>query len=162
MFRVGVFCLSLLAIATVSASSGDRASGFQACTSACVGGAPDAPTCTLPLALQLTQWMCLDDCRYKCMHAITEQAMQHGGTRRIHQYFGKWPFVRLAGMQEPASVLFSVLNLIAHVRGAALVRNKVPDGHPMKPFYLAWAFVGVNAWIWSAVFHTRGPCLGCY
>jgi len=87
------------------------------------------------------------------MHLITDKAVANGA--KVQQYFGKWPFIRLAGMQEPASVLFSLLNLLAHARGAILVQEKVPAGHPMKNLYLGWALVGINAWIWSSVFHTR-------
>lgn len=58
-------------------------------------------------------------------------------------------------MQEPASVLFSLLNLWYHVKGASRIRRYVPDGHPMKRYYLTWAAVSVNAWVWSSVFHTR-------
>ena len=35
---------------------------------------------------------------------------------RIWKYFGKWPFVRLLGAQELASVLLSLCNLVAHVQ----------------------------------------------
>ena len=27
------------------------------------------------------------------------------------KYFGKWPFTRVLGMQEPASVAFSLMNM---------------------------------------------------
>lgn len=33
--------------------------------------------------------------------------------RRMVQFNGKWPFYRFMGMQEPASVLFSLLNMFA-------------------------------------------------
>ena len=59
-------------------------------------------------------------------------------------------------MQEPASVAFSLLNFWAHWQGLKRVRREIPDGHPMKPYYILWAFTGLNAWVWSAVFHTRG------
>jgi len=58
-------------------------------------------------------------------------------------------------MQEPASVAFSLLNLMAHVRGARHIRQRVPDNHPMKAYYIRFALFSINAWIWSAVFHTR-------
>ena len=91
------------------------------------------------------------------MHVITDRAIQHHTP--IQQYYGKWPFWRLAGMQEPASVLFSVLNFVAHAMGARKIKAKVPAGHPMKKYYLMFAFVSMNAWVWSSVFHTRGPPL---
>ena len=62
-------------------------------------------------------------------------------------------------MQEPASVLFSLMNLYAHMKGLESVKTRITDGHPMKGYYRLWALVNINAWIWSSVFHTRGGCL---
>jgi hypothetical protein len=90
------------------------------------------------------------------MHALTDLALESGVP--VQQYYGKWPFWRLAGMQEPASVAFSVANLLMHVLGADWLRRGVHPAHPMKPFYLTWAYLNINAWVWSAVFHTRGVC----
>jgi hypothetical protein len=102
----------------------------------------------------LTRWTCLDQCKYECMHAQTD-----GFERERHevlQYHGKWPFWRVLGMQEPASVAFSLLNLYAHWIGATRIRGRVPKGHPLRSYYLTSAYVSMNAWIWSAVFHIRG------
>ena len=44
----------------------------------------------------------------------------------ILQFHGKWPFHRFLGMQEPASVLFSLLNLLAHDYGISRLREGVP------------------------------------
>lgn len=161
--RAGAFVtltvpLLLLLLATIAlASSGDRAQEYRDCVASC-----HAQTClnqphrTLPLALRLTRWTCLDDCKYVCMHAITDAAVVAG--TRIHQYHGKWPFWRLAGMQEPASVAFSMLNLLFHARGYSTMQRRIPDDHPMKRYYLLFAVVSINAWVWSSVFHTRGTC----
>ncbi|PPQ66028.1 hypothetical protein CVT26_010784 [Gymnopilus dilepis] len=43
----------------------------------------------------------------------------------------------------------------AHVKGAAKIRRRVSNNHPMRPYYLTWSVISVNAWIWSSVFHTR-------
>ncbi|KAL7282935.1 hypothetical protein ACG7TL_002353 [Trametes sanguinea] len=150
-----LLALSLALIATTQASSGDRAEDFRGCVSIC-----ESRTCegslsklSLPLALRLTGWTCTDDCKYECMHLITDRAIEHG--TRVQQYYGKWPFWRFMGMQEPASVLFSVFNFVAHAAGARKLQAKVPDGHPMKRYYTLFAFVSMNAWVWSSVFHTR-------
>ena len=163
-------CLVILAIVATSpgpgpgpspfvlASSGDRSDGFQRCLAKCTrdtcttanggGGHPNA------LALRLTRWTCTDECKYACTHAVTDLATESGV--RVEQFYGKWPFWRLAGMQEPASVAFSLANLLMHVLGADWLRRGVHPAHPMRPFYLTWSYVSVNAWAWSAVFHTRG------
>jgi len=157
---ISSFLSVLLLLRLSAASPGDRALQFTNCVSQC-----EAAECnplqngTLPFLLQLTRWTCADDCKYTCMHSITDEAVVHG--QPVQQYYGKWPFWRLAGMQEPASVAFSLLNLWSHVRGAAKIRRWVPKDHPMRPYYLTWSFVSVNAWIWSSVFHTRGECDRC-
>ncbi|KAF8589706.1 Per1-like protein [Ramaria rubella] len=140
---------------TILASSGDRTPEFQTCVTQCEQQTCLPPTgpATLPLVLRLTRWTCADECKYTCMHALTNEAIfTHG---KVHQYYGKWPFWRLSGMQEPASVLFSLLNLWRHVEGLRKAGRTIPISHPMRRYYLGWGFLNVNAWIWSAVFHTR-------
>ncbi|KAI6140430.1 Per1-like protein [Pisolithus tinctorius] len=148
VWRTGV--LALLATVAV-ASSGDRSSDFQNCLSKCVGRCH--PWTVLSLDLRLTRWTCTDDCKYTCMHMLTDNAVRDG--KPIQQYYGKWPFWRFLGMQEPASVAFSLWNMWFHLQGARQISRRIPAAHPMKPYYLTWAYVSINAWIWSAVFHTR-------
>lgn len=147
-----VFLLPL----AVFSSSGDKSPEFIACVDQC-----DQERClaqtrpiTLPLVLRLTQWTCTDDCKYRCMHSITDRAIL--AHEKIHQYYGKWPFWRFSGIQEPASVLFSILNLLGHIQGLREASRVIPKSHPIRPYYLSWGIVNINAWIWSAVFHTRG------
>ncbi|KAL0947663.1 hypothetical protein HGRIS_013751 [Hohenbuehelia grisea] len=147
-----IFFLSALAC-IAHASSGDRSPVYIECVAKC-----DLEQCqlhrpTLPLALRLTGWTCRDNCKYNCMHEITQSDVEQG--RPVQQYHGKWPFWRLAGMQEPASVAFSMLNLWAHARGFSKVRRRIDNSHPMKSYYIMWSFTSINAWIWSSVFHTR-------
>jgi hypothetical protein len=58
-----------------------------------------------------------------------------------------------------ASVAFSLANFATHVAGMRLLDARIPDGHPVKKYYMLSAYVNMNAWIWSAVFHTRGAFL---
>lgn len=144
------------------ASSGDRSKSFQDCLVDCY---PSQCPQSLPLSLRITLWTCEDDCAYRCSHVVTSAAearifAQKGATTvRIQQFYGKWAFWRFFGIQEPASALFSLLNLRAHVKGWSLLKRRVPQTHPMRPYYIAWSFISMNAWIWSAVFHTRGECV---
>ncbi|KAF8898232.1 Per1-like protein [Gymnopilus junonius] len=140
---------------SVYASSGDRSPEYTQCTGLCIAErcSQSDSEFSLSLPLRLTRWTCIDDCKYRCMHEITSKQIQLG--ERVHQYHGKWPFWRLWGMQEPASVAFSLLNLWAHARGAAKVKKKVPQYHPMRSYYLFWSVVSMNAWMWSSIFHTR-------
>ncbi|RDB26240.1 Protein PER1 [Hypsizygus marmoreus] len=146
-----LFVTTLFGIAL--ASSGDRSFEFGNCVELCTTKHCQGPSVSLPLALRLTRWTCEDDCKYSCMHEITDRDVERG--IRIQQYYGKWPFWRLAGVQEPASVAFSLLNLWSHVHGAREIQKRIPNAHPMKRFYLIGCVASINAWIWSSVFHTR-------
>jgi hypothetical protein len=87
------------------------------------------------------------------MHSITDAAIQRND--HVHQYHGKWPFHRFLGMQEPASVLFSLLNGYMHFRAWPKLKRAIPQDYYMRPFYLAYALVNMNTWLWSAVYHSR-------
>ncbi|KAF9922624.1 hypothetical protein FBU30_007253 [Linnemannia zychae] len=147
----------------VMASSGDQQEEYISCVSTC-----DRDACQgtrtgftadqhkahdLDLSLRVTQWTCIDNCRYLCMHDITERAIEQN--EPVHQYHGKWPFHRLLGMQEPASVLFSLLNGYMHVRALPLLKRTIPENYYMRPFYIGYALLGINTWLWSAVYHSR-------
>ncbi|TFY60236.1 hypothetical protein EVJ58_g5282 [Rhodofomes roseus] len=155
--RIWYTLLLLCVPSLVLASAGDRAENYRNCVSKCESRVCkdnwNAWADTVPLPMRLTRWTCSDDCKYGCMHAITDHAEQNA--LPVEQYHGKWPFWRLAGMQEPASVAFSLLNLLAHYRGLRRIQRNIPQNHPMKGYYRRFAFVSMNAWAWSSVFHTR-------
>ena len=153
--RAGLTSLWLIILtytSSVLASAGDRSDSFQNCIPICLDHFKGQ--CEIPLLFRLAQWTCTDECKYQCMWFLTDDAVKQ--QQPIVQYYGKWPFIRYAGMQEPASVAFSVLNLIAHVEGARIVSKRVPQDHPMRPYYLTWSYISINAWFWSSVFHSRG------
>ncbi len=129
----------------------------------------------VPLALRLFRWDCAADCSYACMHAAERRKavlnatllQRHGqAVAGVEKYYGKWPFVRVMGMQEVVSVVASLANLAVHVvcvRGMwyALMPPRPVDGPQTPasyPFLSMWTVYGcihVNAWWWSAVFHSR-------
>lgn len=45
--------------------------------------------------------------------------------RNTPQFYGKWPFVRIIGIQEPAAALFSIFNLAAHVKWINVFRSEM-------------------------------------
>lgn len=137
-------------IGSCTASKGNVQPEFLGCVQQC-----DATTCPaqLPLDLRLTFWSCIENCRYHCMQQITDRAIQDGTP--VYQYYGKWPFYRLFGIQEPASVLFSIGNGYVHYYYYKILRREIPNGYFMKPFMLVFAMIGINAWVWSTVFHSR-------
>ncbi|PNH06206.1 Post-GPI attachment to proteins factor 3 [Tetrabaena socialis] len=138
-------------------------------------GTPPAAAAVVPLSLRIFRWSCSDDCRYQyhCMHAVEawkQTQASSAGSRppaAVEKYYGKWPFVRLLGMQELASVLASLANLLAHalclrrLRAEALCPPRglpARPGAPAYPFLALWTLYGclhMNAWLWSAVFHSR-------
>lgn len=93
------------------------------------------------------------------------------------QFNGKWPFHRWPDspttscwlkMQEPLAVLFSLGNLVMHVVGMRQLASRstaVSHGREaeyakaaterLASAYKIYAWSGINAWVWSAVFHTR-------
>jgi hypothetical protein len=148
--RVAVILGSLICVAL--ASSGDKSQEFQDCVSTCE--TYSCPDVVLPVSLRMTAWICTDDCKYNCMHLITDRDASIGVP--MQQYYGKWPFWRLLGMQEPASVAFSLMNLLAHFRGFLMLTKEIPEGHPMAGYYITSTIISCAAWVFSAVFHTRG------
>jgi len=108
---------------------------------------------TLPLHLRLLLWDCPSECDYTCQRQTTNILRAQG--LPLHQFHGKWPFLRLWGIQEPLSVLFSILNFHGYYRGLHLVSQRIPDTYALKPYYVLLAFFGMNAWVWSSVFHIR-------
>jgi hypothetical protein len=72
------------------------------------------------------------------------------------KYFGKWPFLRVGGMQELASTLFSLGNLLPHARALVARRDVVaPRELPRRAAVLAFSGMGVLTWAFSAAFHAR-------
>ncbi|KAK2173891.1 hypothetical protein NP493_846g00028 [Ridgeia piscesae] len=108
---------------------------------------------TQPWYMQWLQWSCKDDCDYHCMWHTVEE-LRHDNNP-VPQFHGKWPFVRFYGMQEPASVLFSILNGLPHIYMIHKIRQTVSPKSPMYNVWHMYAMVGINTWFWSAVFHAR-------
>lgn len=185
-------------ITGVAASSGDQRWEFQACLRTCVStGCAQLPStllgsgvpvcssqCPRPNTanstalppppppspfLELLQWDCEADCKYLCMWALEESKAPTGGTAP-EKYYGKWPFLRLAGAQEPASVVFSAANLGANVAclvailGAKRRRKVAPadtkaagigSSTTLRALWVTHFLLASNAWLWSSVFHCR-------
>ncbi|KAL1501827.1 hypothetical protein ABEB36_007081 [Hypothenemus hampei] len=140
------------------ASIGDRSQIYQRCLDKC-----QILNCTQdgqsfisqaqPLHLKLTFWSCLDECKYDCMWITVNGFHQRG--YKTPQFYGKWPFLRLLGIQEPASFIFSLLNLFTHL---FMLKKFVKSVRPDSPLYWTWfiyCLICSHAWVWSAIFHAR-------
>lgn len=144
----------------------------------------DPPSGSRPLALALWRWDCPADCSYVCMWLMERSRPSDAGP--VQKYYGKWPFRRWMGMQEPAAVLFSLLNLAAHAhclarfvrlcRALGKGRQRQAKGrrqerggggsgggevaargggYPYRWLWGGYMALSINAWLWSAVFHSR-------
>ncbi|KAK9478712.1 Per1-like protein [Lipomyces japonicus] len=152
------FLLFALTLQLVSASAGDRLPEFKECVSACMSTVCDNNPPRLPFYLTALFWDCPQDCDYECQRKITTE--RNLEDKEILQFHGKWPFKRFLGIQEPASVVFSILNFIPHYHAIFELRKKIPENdarsnYYLKNFYLVVPVLGMNAWIWSSVFHCR-------
>lgn len=176
-------------IPVVSASVGDRLPEFKECVSQCISKTcrdtieetitktetetdTDIETKNIPFYLQLLFWTCPQNCDYECQREVTADRIQLGLS--IEQFHGKWPFIRILGIQEPLSVLFSILNFIPHyfqfkrfIKTLKSHNNNNNNNNSQSTqlntnipttliyVYLGVTITGMNAWIWSSVFHVR-------
>jgi hypothetical protein len=145
-------------IQSVWASIGDEREPFISCVKECLV----AQKCHLNWLLAFTAWTCEDDCKYSCMRA--DLAVIKATGARIVQYYGKWPFIRVAGAQEIFSVIFSLGNLVANLYGFFWIyrkswlkmRRTEREAYTwMDRLHRAVLVVNCNAWLQSAVFHYR-------
>lgn len=99
------------------------------------------------------RWSCADECQYGCMWRTVEAFQDrnwpvpqfygkvHKSQRKfnlfsfVRSFYVQWPFLRFLGLQEPASVMFSFFNLIAHIRNLRKFRREV---RPDSPCYKIW------------------------
>ncbi|KAK3703177.1 hypothetical protein LTR37_014654 [Vermiconidia calcicola] len=112
---------------------------------------------TKALQHRLLFWDCPSECDYVCQHIVTEKRLEREPPylEPIVQFHGKWPFWRFLGIQEPASVLFSLLNFLAHDHGMSKVREQIPAKYPLRRYYLLFGYFGMASWTFSMIFHTR-------
>ncbi|KAL9692597.1 hypothetical protein quinque_012084 [Culex quinquefasciatus] len=127
----------------ICASGGDQSQFFQNCLKSCVIGNCSKSGLTFRLAgtqnpiNKLLLWTCYDECGYDCMWRTTGAFLKRNWT--TPQFYGKWPFVRLAGLQEPASVVFSMTNFGTHYHMLKRFRREV---RPDSPMYTRCGSVG--------------------
>ena len=101
------------------------------------------------------------------MHETESKRRAANSNAQAFKYHGKWPFIRIMGAQEICSVVFSALNLLAHVFGfIRLIRlsgrhNIFSVAHPSKTHsfltsaWMVYSITHILAWASSSVFHAR-------
>lgn len=143
----------LLLLAAANASPGDRDPAYRSCVAECA----TAERCAAwqPAAsLRLLGWSCAQDCGYTCMWRVVEARAATGA--RTLQYHGKWPFVRVLGVQEPVSALLSAANGAVHCAGLVRCWPVAAQAGGLRGWL--WRGLGlaaVHAWLWATIFHCR-------
>lgn len=179
-----VLGLSLASVAM--GSPGDDLDDFKDCVEVCdittCGGLGNYPDVTkpaydmmmkdqketqrfveMPLNLDLLWlgWKCYPNCDYQCQRIVTLDRRENG--LEEFQFHGKWPFIRVWGIQELFSALFSVLNFVPHYQGFRLMYKhyRKDFDHGLKESaHIYWAYMVVGliaslAWVFSTIFHIR-------
>ncbi|XP_065211219.1 post-GPI attachment to proteins factor 3 [Planococcus citri] len=142
----------------IDCSVGDTYPTYRSCVTECTkstcesDGISYVSTIRIKWYLRLL-WNCRDNCEYECIWPMVRICLKKGW--EIPQFSGKWPFIRWLGMQEPASVIFSILNLISSIYMYNQFRKAVRTPFTMYWIWTVYAGVSSNAWIWSVVFHIR-------
>ena len=103
------------------------------------------------ITFHLLQWNVFDECKYQCMHICESARSQAPTWEGPLQYFGKWPFIRVLGIQEFFSVLFSLAHLVAHRYGYAQTRRVAHS----TSLYWGYFMASSLAWISSVIFHCK-------
>lgn len=103
-------------------------------------------------------WDCEQNCDYQCQRLVTNERKRND--EEILQFHGKWPFLRLFGIQEVASAIFSLGNLIVHLIGMKKIINRLSSNIDSDLKYLfintlCISIVTNLAWIFSTIFHVR-------
>ncbi|XP_020290926.1 post-GPI attachment to proteins factor 3 [Pseudomyrmex gracilis] len=155
--RIFVFLiLQTCLVGSAVGSIGDRSRIYNKCLALCRSSNCENETNFKkqpPFSLILMNWSCKEDCSYMCMWKTVDSFVTDG--LKVPQFHGKWPFIRLFGCQEPASVLFSLLNFYAHWKMFREFKNNVDSAWPMFHAWRYFSFICLNGWFWSVVFHSR-------
>ncbi|XP_063933210.1 uncharacterized protein LOC135145017 [Zophobas morio] len=140
------------------ASSGNEDFRYQYCTEQCSLNlcSNSKGHLTALNRLNFLTWTCKENCQYDCMMKVTEEDIK--SNKKIKQFHGRWPFKRIFGIQDPASTLFSLLNLFAHLLGWRNYSKQV-NNNPLRKLWKYWFLLSCNAWVWSAIFHAKDTAI---
>jgi len=165
-------------VPVVMASTGDQLPRFTHCLQNCVtemgcGGPMSESTMVNLYSSELSNpeyslnplaslfWNCQDDCSYRCQQIISDA--REASNKAMVQFYGKWPFKRIFGIQEFYSVLFSLGNFYVNYRSLFTVlyqynKNK-KDPNPIyrqiNYQYLLLILGSLFGWTFSSIFHFR-------
>lgn len=158
-----VFCVPNI----VHGSPGDGLPEYRRCvtdceSAVCLAKSPSpkfSQNSVNPISGFLFGWDCLLDCGYKCQQLVTASRVRDG--EEVVQFNGKWPFVRVWGITELFSTLFSLGNFyVNYFNYRKLVRfMKLHSSDAQKLTilrqFMILCLVNLFGWACSAVFHIR-------
>lgn len=106
-------------------------------------------------------WSCKSDCNYKCQQIITALRLKSGSN--MEQFYGKWPFFRVFGIQEFYSSIFSLGNLYINYLNLFIVMVQYNKNKKLQNKKYAnitkqylWAILGsLVGWTFSTIYHVR-------
>lgn len=155
-----VLLASILLVRPTSSSMGDLDPHYRHCVSDCRVDKCDGRIFRTSSSihsgsLKLVQWDCIETCGYDCMTEITHFRTSNGYS--VLKYFGHWPFNRLLGLEEPASVVFSALNFVPHAvfLARSLLQKRQEMSYYMSSTLVLYALCACNAWVASTMFHSK-------
>ncbi|KAG7664285.1 uncharacterized protein J8A68_002200 [[Candida] subhashii] len=138
--------LILFLASAILCSVGDTLPEFQACLQKC-------PPCSSPGIF----WSCEAQCNYQCQQYITDQRERSG--LEVVQFYGKWPFVKVFGIQEFFSTIFSLGNFYVNYRNFFKIHRQYrkSDGEYRIMYFQYLLLLGVSCigWGFSTIFHLR-------
>ncbi|KAI5713826.1 hypothetical protein M8J76_006160 [Diaphorina citri] len=153
-------CSLLLILCTKSAycSLGDSFPTYRECVVECKNNMCESDGISYQKAIyyypfESLRWRCENECRYLCMWQ-TLVIFENKGWK-TPQFHGKWPFLRFLIFQEPASMLFSMMNFVTNF---ILYKKLTKHFRPSSSMYLIYvilSLVAMNCWLWSTLFHSR-------
>ncbi|EGW32170.1 uncharacterized protein SPAPADRAFT_138601 [Spathaspora passalidarum NRRL Y-27907] len=142
-----ILLVTLLLLAVGYCSIGDTLPEFQTCLEHC--------QCTDSSWL----WSCESVCNYQCQQLITNQRESIG--LEMVQFYGKWPFIKVFGVQEFFSTLFSLGNFYVNYHNLFKLLRQYRRGgsgseyQVMYSQYVILLVASCIGWIFSTVFHFR-------
>lgn len=163
----------MVALATkvrfTTSSWGDVDPNYQGCMQSCaISNCQDSTVYAYPRSTlrkhspyivpgyQIIPLSCEELCSYGCIEEISSRRLSVGAG--VVKYYGHWPFTRYFGLEEPASVVFSIFNAIPHM--FYFVRSISAPSHTSAPCYItpwlrAYSITACICWLSSAIYHSK-------
>lgn len=137
----------LMLFVVAFASLGDNLPEFQSCLY----------QCDCNVIPQSIFWSCPANCNYYCQQLITDQ-LESLNVPMV-QFYGKWPFKRVLGVQEFFAMIFSIGNLYVNYKNLRIIyrqfKRNESEYKTMYVQYLILLIVTCIGWSFSVIFHFK-------